>query len=265
MRTCLIVLPLFLGGGSLATAQFGPANVVSAKIEEIKVDSAKSAIRVNIKNTGDHPITAFSVGFYKIGTDGQRTSCGGRGVDMIDWSDPMPHLNIYAHMRRNWIQPNGSLWFDGYPRCQGEKVPFEMISAELEYVLFDDGTGEGDPKQMNFVFLTRQQARDERLKWLARFVALRNSAALKSSSQQLYQDLVDGAHESEIIPERASQQGMAKPVREELQSLALQITEWASRNDDLKKNEVLDWRITDLEQRTSRLLRGAGKIEASPY
>lgn len=247
-----------------AAARFAPSSIDSAKIEQIEVDAGKSAIRVNIRNTGELPITAFSILFYQVKSSGERVPCGGRGADMIDWSDPMPRSNVYIHMRRNWIEPHASQWFEGYPRYRGETVPLDNIRAELSFIMFDDGGGEGDPARINFILLTRQQARDERVKWMARFAALHHTSALKSSSQQLYQDLVDAAHEAEINPERASQQGSAKPVRNELQGLALDITQWASRGDDLTKNEVLDWRVTDLEQRTVRLIQGAGKMDASP-
>ena len=58
---------------------------------------------------------------------------------------------------------------------------------------------------------------------------------------------------------------MAKPVRDELQRLALDITQWAANKRPLQRNELLEWRITDLEQRTARLVRGSGKIDVSPY
>jgi hypothetical protein len=242
--------------------------VVSAKIEGIERDAGKSAVRVNIRNTGERPITAFMVAFYVVKPDGERAGCGGRGPDMIDWSDPMPRTNLIFHMKRNWIQPQGSLWFDGYPRCHvgtaGETVPLESVAAELSYVVFDDGTGEGDGQRIDIVLLRRQQARDERVKWVARFSALRSAPALKTAAEQLYQDLVDATHDAEIRPDQAAREGMAKQVRAELQTLALQIVEWtgaAPGNSDLKKNEVLDWRITDLEQRTTRLVKGAGNRE----
>jgi len=44
MRNCLIALPLFLNACALATAQFGPSEIVSAKIQDTEVDSARSAI-----------------------------------------------------------------------------------------------------------------------------------------------------------------------------------------------------------------------------
>lgn len=59
-------------------------------------------------------------------------------------------------------------------------------------------------------------------------------------------------------------EGMAKPVRDELQRLALQFTQWAARGEPLQNNASLDWRITDLEQRTARLVRGAGSAEEEP-
>jgi hypothetical protein len=58
---------------------------------------------------------------------------------------------------------------------------------------------------------------------------------------------------------------MAKPVRDELQRLALDITQWAANKQPLQKTNLLEWRVTDLEQRAARLVRGSGKIDVSPY
>jgi len=249
---------LFFAVCSLAAAQFGPSKVVSARLENITVVPDKASIHVNIRNSGDRPITAFSIDFYVLDAKGERIPCGGRGVDMIDWSDPMPGRNLYIHMRRNWTPPNGTFLIDGYPRCPGVEAPLDSIQVELNNVMFDDGTGEGDSHRMEFTLLARQQARNERLKWIGRFTALRDAPDLKSAAQSLYQDLVNAAHSEEINPDDAARQGMARPVREELQRLALEITQWAAHNTTLQKNEFLAWRITDIEQRTARLVRGGG-------
>ena len=168
-------------------------------------------------------------------------------------------------MRRNWIPPNGAILFDGYPRCGNGTVSLERIQVELGFIMFDDGTGEGDSQRIESVLRTRQQARNERLKWINRFTALHSAPDLRSAAQSLYQDLVDAAHSAEINPDDASRQGMAKPVRDELQRLALDITQWATHNEPLQKNELLQWRITDIEQRTARLVQGAGKTDVIPY
>jgi len=259
MRSRLIV-PLLLMF-SAATAQVAPSNVLSARLESIAAVPDRASIHVKIRNNAARPITAFSVRFYKVQPNGERTPCGGRGVDMIDWSDPMPGQNIYIHMRRNWIPPNGTASLDGYPRCPDRAAPLEGIQTELSLIVFDDGSAEGDSQQLEFTLQTRQQARNERLKWIGRFTALRSTPDLKSSSQSLYQDLVDATRSADINPDEATQQGMAKGVRDELQRLALDVTQWATRNEPLHKNELLEWRITDLEQRTARLVHGAGNTD----
>jgi hypothetical protein len=46
----------------------------------------------------------------------------------------------------------------------------------------------------------------------------------------------------------------------------LEITQSAAAHDaTLQKNTFLEWRITDLEQRTARLVRGAGNADVNPY
>ena len=154
---------------------------------------------------------------------------------------------------------------DGYPRCPGvEGAPLDSISAQLSYVMFEDGTGEGDRRQIESALRWRQAARNERVKWIDRFTALRDTPDQRVTARSLYQDLVDATRAAEIDPEQAARQGMAKPVREELQALALDIAEWSSRNEPLAKNELLVWRLTDLEQRTARLIRGCGTTVVSP-
>ena len=55
-------------------------------------------------------------------------------------------------------------------------------------------------------------------------------------------------------------------MRDELQRLALETTQWAAHNNELlSKNEFLQWRVTDLEQRTARLAHGAGNLDLNPY
>lgn len=256
----------FLAVCSAATAQLGPSAVFSAILEDVTPVPEKTSIHVNIRNTGNRPITAFSVGFYQTTPDGGRVPCGGRGADMIDWSDPMPGRGILVHMRRNWIAPNGTYPFDVYPRrCASvDAPPLESIKVEVDLILFDDGTGEGDTHRLEFYLRTRRQMRTERLKWIDRFTGLRSAPDLHSSAQRLYQELVDAAHAADINPQDAAREGMAKPVRDELQRLALEITQWAAHGEPLEKNELLEWRITDLEQRTARLVRGAGSSDEEP-
>jgi hypothetical protein len=254
----------FLAVSGAATAQFEPSNVSSARLDDITQVPDKASIHVQIRNVGERPITAFWIDFYQPTAGGGRVPCGGRGADMIDWSDPMPGRAIFVHMRRNWIPPNGTYPFDGYPHCAGGTTTLESVQAELSAIMFDDGTGEGNSHHLQFALQTRRQMRTERLKWMDRFTALRNTPDLQSSAQKLYQDLVDATHAAEINPQEAIRQGMARPVRDELQRLALEFTQWAAHGQPLQKNEFLEWRITDLEQRTARLARGAGSAEDEP-
>src|SRR5260370_9070463 len=218
-----ILFLLAFEGCSVATAELGPSKVLSARLENVTAVPDRASIHVNIRNTGERPITAFSLDFYVLNPKGERIPCGGRGADMIDWSDPMPGRGIYVHMRRNWIPPNGTLLFDGYPRCPGVEAPLESIQVELNNVMFDDGTGEGDSRRMEFTLFTRQQERNERLKWIGRFTALRDSSDLKSSAQSLYQDLVDAPRSAEINPDDPAPHPMPHPLPSHLPPLPLHL------------------------------------------
>jgi hypothetical protein len=172
---------------------------------------------------------------------------------MIDASDPMPNRNIYVHGRRYWVAPNAT--FDLYPRCGGKVVPLEKIGAELSFIAFEDGTGEGDAHQLDFAMSGRKEARNERVKWIAPFTALRDAGFEDRGAEPVSRSGGCRAF-AQINPEDARKQGMAKPVREELQELALATTQLATRNEALRKNDFLEWRITDLGQRTTRLIHG---------
>jgi len=263
IRAGLSVLFL-LGVGSAVKAQLRPSNVTAARVENIAAVPDRSGIRLDLRNTGQRAITAFFVEFSQQGANGEGIPCGGRGADMIDWSDPMPGRNIYVHMRRNWIPPGGKASIDGYPQCPIEAASLAQMNVQLSLIMFDDGTGEGDRSRIESTLLLRQQARNERLKWLSRFTALRSTSDLRVSAQSLYQDLVDATRSAEIDPHEASRQRMAKPVRDELQQLALDITQLAAHNGQLQNNEFVAWRITDLEQRTARLVQGAGSTDVIP-
>src|SRR5882724_9086390 len=90
---------------SVATGQASSSSVRAAEIENLTIVPDKASIHVKVRNVGDRPITAFSIAFVRLGWNGERIPCGGRGMDMIDWSDPMPGRSLYVHSRRNWVPP----------------------------------------------------------------------------------------------------------------------------------------------------------------
>lgn len=130
MRALLNVLFVSLGMPLVASAQLvGASNVFSARIESATAVPDKASIHVNLRNIGQHPVTAFSIAFSHLNGSGERVPCGGRGVDMIDWSDPMPGRSLYIHMRRNWVPSNGTASFDGYPKCPDGPTALEGIES----------------------------------------------------------------------------------------------------------------------------------------
>ena len=146
----------------------------------------------------------------------------------------------------------------------GTAVPLDNVQSEISFIVFVDGSGEGNSREMNSILRARQQARDERVRWIGRFTALRDTSDLRSAARSLYRDLVDAAHASEIAPDDATKQGMAKLVRDEMQRFALELTQWAEHNDSLQKSEYFAWRLTDLEQRTARLILGVANANVVP-
>src|SRR5258708_39549255 len=108
---------LLLGVGSAVKAQVRPPNVTAARLENIAAVPDRSGIRLDVRNTGQRAITASFVEFSQQGANGESIPCGGRGGDMIDWSDPMPGRKIYVHMGPNWIPPGGKASIDGLPQC----------------------------------------------------------------------------------------------------------------------------------------------------
>src|SRR5260370_600998 len=181
IRAGLSVLFL-LGVGSAVKAQLRPSNVTAARVENIAAIPDRSGIRLDLRNTGQRAITAFFVEFSQQGANGESIPCGGRGADMIDWSDPMPGRNIYVHMRRNRIPPSGQASIDGYPQCPNPAASLAQMNVQLSLIMFDDGTGEEDRARIESTLLLRQQARNERLKWRVDSIRERSPSPVPSSN-----------------------------------------------------------------------------------
>jgi len=101
----------------------------------------------------------------------------------------------------------------------------------------------------------------ERLKWLPAFSALRQASDLATDSLKLYQAIVQANYTADLDPRQGTEEGAAKMVRTELQNLALTIHEWAAHTEGpakLEQDQVMNWRLTDLQQQTARLVKGAG-------
>src|SRR3981081_1694383 len=98
-------------------------------------------------------------------------------------------------------RPMGLLRLTATRDVRTERHRWKGFKLNLSLIMFDDGTGEGDSHGMELTLRMRQQARNERVKWVNRFVALRNTAELRVAAQSLYQDIVDAARSAEINPD----------------------------------------------------------------
>jgi hypothetical protein len=234
--------------------------VLSATADNLAVDLEHRAVHFNIRNLGVHPITAFSARLTQLQPDGKEIQCNAGGQDMIDWSDPAPGSNLVYGMRRQWIPPGGALASARYfINCKDTGVPTDWrVTATL--ILFEDGTGEGDQRQRAFFLKVRQQEREVRLKWIGRFSALRAADDFHAAASQLYEDLENAKHTMEVTAETAEANRPVASALDQLRALALRLAELSRDHKKPDKNSVADWLITDLEQRTQRLIRGAGEL-----
>jgi hypothetical protein len=178
---------------------------------------------------------------------------------MIDWSDPMPGTNFFVKGHRNWIEPNQAIHSERYlMSCLDRGGSPQTAQVQLSSIMFDDGSGEGDSNQLKNFLRNRQQLRDERLKWITRFSQLRNGDDLHTAAAQLYEDLTKAKHEAEADPDTAPANRIMLFCLEELQNIALELTQYGKVHKKLDEGSRQAWMLTDLEQRTARLVRGAG-------
>jgi hypothetical protein len=238
----------------------GPSEPVqSAAVDNIVVDPQHRAVQFNIRNLGTHPITAFSARLTQLQPDGAEIQCNAGGQDMIDWSDPPPGSNLIVYgMRRQWIPPGGALPAARYfINCQDTGVPTAW-RVTLTLILFEDGSGEGDRLQRSSFLKMRQQERDVRVKWIGRFTALRTADDFHHAASQLYEDLENSKHAVEVSAATAEANRPLASLLDKLRGLALRLADFSRNRKKPDANSPEDWLITDLEQRTQRLIRGAG-------
>lgn len=182
---------------------------------------------------------------------------------MLDWSDPMPATGMFVNMRRSWIEPNGTLRTEGYlvQRCLDLLDAPQNAAIELRAISFEDGTGEGDPRLLKFFYRTRKAILDERLQWVPRFVALRSAANLGDAARQLYQDLTDAKYHAESDLGVVQANGMRVASLQKMQEAAKRIAGYGERHLALEPGSIAEWLISDLEQRTQRMVRGIGAAQ----
>ena len=257
MRFTGIVAALFLAC-KLASSQ-QPPPVTSALVENVQLDPERKAVRFDIRNLGTKSITGVEAFLTEIGPAGNVILCNGGGQDMLDWSDPMPGTEFYVNMRRSWIQPNSTLQSVRYlSHCKELLDSPQNARIELRIITFDDGTSEGDPNLINFFYRYRKITLEERLKWLPRFVALRTTADLAGDAKRLYQDLTDAKYRVESDTAAADSNALTRSSLEKLQGVAREIVVYSETHRTLEPESIAAWRITDLEQRTARMIRGIG-------
>jgi hypothetical protein len=255
-RSLVVALAYAVAAVSEVTSQ----TVVSAQVTNLDLVPERNRIDVTMTNTGQRAITAFYLQAFAM-RDGVKTPCGGRGQDMIDGSDPMPGTQILVHVARHWIAPGQDRKMDIYPGNNCRQLPLGEVRFEVADILFDDGTGEGSGPMMDLALRVRKMRAAERLKWLPAFSALHQASDLTNESLKLYQAIVLANYTADLDPGLAAEEASAKTVRTELENMALAIHEWAAHSPSpakLEQNQMLNWRLIDLEQRTARLAKGAG-------
>lgn len=256
MRRWLIALACAVAAVGQVTSQ----TVVSAQVTNLDVVPEHNRIDATMTNTGQRAISAFYVQAFAM-RDGEKIPCGGHGQDMIDGSDPMPGTQSLAHVARHWVMPGENRKMEIFPGKNCSQLPLGEVKVEVRGILFDDGTEEGSDRMMEMAMRVRKMRATERLKWIPAFSALHQASDLTTESLKLYQAIVQANFTADLDPGRAADEGIAKTVRTELQNLALAIHEWAARRQGpakLEQDPMMNWRLIDLEQRTTRLVKGAG-------
>lgn len=263
MRTTLCAAVICVAGiGDSAIAQDPLSTpVFAATLENQSFDGERNEVSFELVNNGTKPITMFDLWIVGTAADGTEHLCGGMGQDMIDWSGPPPGAKVPAAWTERWIERRERRRITrSADSCLSHMDTVIGARAKLDLVLFDDGTGEGDPGHMAFSLSYRRYKRDEMTKWTSRFAALIDSREFGTLASQLYRDLVQEGHEAELNPDTADTNGerVAQAVRDELKRMALEIREYSKTGKSLSESAYLTWRIEDLQKRAARLVRGSG-------
>ena len=268
MRTRLaLCIYSALALGAWAAGQEAPtAPVVSAAADNQVFERQLNVVYFDLVNLGTKTITASFLRIYCTAADGTEHFVGRSGQDMIDYPDPMPESGA----DKDQVRPFGRVE-PLLRKRTGRNIfgcadaPVVNARVDLEALVFDDGSSEGKPpQQQNLLLEARKIRRRELAKWVDRFTELRHTVDLSTAARGLYQDLVAANHESDQDPDVAArnQAKTAGGVRDELQDLALQITQYAKTHKTIDDLPDVLWRITELEKRNERLKLGAGSAES---
>jgi hypothetical protein len=157
-------------------------------------------IYFDLVNVGSKTITAYSVGRFCTASDGVEHYLGSGGQDMIESSDPFPG-SIAAKKPTDvwgWIEPQ-SRKRTGHNifGCMEDTAVRARVNVEM--VLFDDGSGEGNELWQKQMLETRKSRSQEMQRWVGRFGELRQAADLSIPARRLYQDLIASCRSSRCM------------------------------------------------------------------
>ena len=251
--------------GLLAFACLAPAQepqlstVYTASLENQKFDKGRNEVSFDLVNNGSKPVTMFFFSILGTGPDGAEHACGGMGQDMITWTGYPPAVNVPPSWTEGWIQPNEHRHMtrpaDG---CLTNVTTLTAARAKLDAIMFDDGTGEGDPNQIAFTLSHRRDERDEMKKWTPQFLSLLKDPDFGTATAHLYQELVEADHDAAVDPDIAdtNRARISKEVRDRLKRLLLEIREYSKTGKKPSDSTYLTWHIQDVNTKTERLIRG---------
>jgi hypothetical protein len=265
LRSEFVLGIALLACGLLARGQEAPPPPVYSAVAENQIfESTPKIIYFDIVNVGRKTITGYMAGLYCVASDGIEHYIGGGGQDIIDASDPFPG-SIEAKKPADvfgWIEPQLRKRI-GHNIFGCPEDPAIRARVVIEMVLFDDGSGEGDERWQRHMLETRKARSRELQRWIGRVSELRQTADLSTTARRLYQDLVAANHESEQDPDAAASNDSktASLARRQVQSLTLELLEYAKTHKSLDDAPNLRWRVRDLEKRAEHAKRGAGTNE----
>ncbi len=257
LRLASVWLVLLPTAAAAQEDQFAP--VYSATLENQNFDHERIDLSFDLVNNGTKPITMFNFWILGTGPDGVEHRCNGMGQDMITWIGPPPGVRLPPAWNENWIQPREHRRITrSADSCLIEMPTVAGARAQLDTILFDDGTGEGDPTQIALNLSMRRDELDEMKKWAPRFVALLQDPAFGDSALRIYQDLIQADHEVALNPDLAdtNRERQAKAIRDRLKRVILEVRQYSKTGKKLSDNSGLTWRIQTVEIQTSRLVRG---------
>lgn len=202
------VLAFVLASAAIAAAQ----QVTGVMVRDLRFDPSVSTLTYVLVNQSTKRAVAWTMKETAVMPGGVTREMGKRSVDMGRMPAPPPGVRRpqgFGPLEPNEIrkQVDRANFFAGNGP---DAVDFRL---EMLAVIYEDGSAEGDPKEVA-AFRNRRTTQDtEMKKWLPRFRAVLDQQDMRGALRRLHDDLIDAdaAAQKELFGQRMTGQPEMDP------------------------------------------------------